>query len=64
MYLADASGYLGSVLVTLAKNWFRVHIQWIGFYTYSVVFFSLVAIPATLSGIYYFTRKNKLKDHE
>lgn len=64
MYLADASGYLGSVLVTLSKNLFQLKLQWVSFYTHGVVFFSIVALPATFFAMRYFNKQHKKMGYE
>jgi hypothetical protein len=58
IYVADASGYLGSVALLLIKNFAEVDLDWLQFFTLSAYATSLVGVVlVTLSGIYFARRK-------
>jgi len=61
MYLADAFGYLGSVAVMLAKEFLSLHIQWSQFYSYGVIFGSILGVVATFFSYFYFNKKYLLQ---
>jgi hypothetical protein len=57
IYLADSFGYLGSVGVLLTKSLFRIHANWLQFYTQLVLITGCVGIIGTGISIFYFVRK-------
>jgi len=58
IYLADASGYLGSVALLLWRNFAMVRLDWLGFFTASAYATSVVGVACTLlAGIYFLRRK-------
>ena len=61
MYLADAFGYLGSVAVMLTKEFLSLDIQWSKFYSYGVVFGSVLGVAATFFSYFYFNKKYLLQ---
>lgn len=61
MYIADAFGYLGSVLVMLSKEFFSVNVKWSGLYSQGVVLVSIVGISATILSFIYFNKKYRLQ---
>ena len=60
MYLSDSFGYLGSILVLFGKEIFKIKLQWVSFYSASVMALSILGIIGTLiSGIYFFNKYKK-----
>lgn len=60
MYLADSFGYLGSIMVLLGKEIFKVQLHWVSFYSQSVLTLSVFGIIGTLiSGIYFIGKYKK-----
>jgi len=58
IYLADASGYLGSVALLLWRNFAMVRLDWLAFFTASAYATSVVGVACTLlAGIYFLRRK-------
>ncbi len=57
MYISDSFGYLGSVFVLLAKEFFGLHLSWTSFFTNLVLVISLFGIVATALAAVYFKRK-------
>jgi hypothetical protein len=57
IYIADAFGYLGSVIVMLTKSFVDIKIQWTSFYSNGVVIFSLIGVIGTMVSLVYFNRK-------
>ncbi len=57
MYISDSFGYLGSVFVLLAKNFFGLHLSWTTFFVNLVLIISLFGISATVIAAIYFKRK-------
>ena len=60
IYIADAFGYLGSVVIILVKSFLEIKLQWTSFYSNGVVIFSLIGIAGTLVSLFYFNRKYRL----
>lgn len=62
IYLADSFGYLGSVGVLLSKEIFKVKLNWVDFFSNSVMGLSVVGVLITVYSAYYFSnKKSKLK---
>ena len=59
IYLADSFGYLGSVSVLLSKEIFKVKLNWVDFFSNSVMVLSVVGVFITLFSAYYFAKKRK-----
>ncbi|NBR37459.1 MAG: hypothetical protein EBT80_08950 [Chitinophagales bacterium] len=59
MYIADAFGYLGTVIVLLMKEYFEWRVNWISFFTFSFYFTSILGIGFILSSLFGFTRQHK-----
>ena len=59
IYLADSFGYLGSVGVLLCKEIGKVQLNWVSFFSNSVLLLSVAGILVTLFSAYYFATKNK-----
>lgn len=57
IYIADAYGYLGSVIVMLIKSFLQIKLQWTWFYSNGVIIFSLIGVMGTLVSLFYFNRK-------
>lgn len=57
IYIADAWGYLGSVIVMLSKSFMEIKLQWTSFYSNGVIVFSFIGVIGTLLSFCYFTRK-------
>jgi len=61
IYLADSFGYLGSVSVLLSKEIFKVQLNWVQFFSNSVMILSVVGVAITVYAAWYFYRK---KNHD
>lgn len=65
IYLADSFGYVGSVGVLFSKEVFKVQLNWVTFFSYSVIVLSAIGILLTAFSMMYFGRKyQKLKSRE
>lgn len=64
MYISDSFGYLGSVLVLLAKSFFGLQLSWTSFFVNLVLFISLFGIIATLIAAVYFRKKYSVPEGE
>jgi MFS family permease len=57
IYLADSFGYVGSVGVMLSKEIFKIELNWVTFFSNSVILLSLVGLALTFfSAIYFYTK--------
>jgi MFS family permease len=59
IYLADSFGYLGSVAVLLSKEVFKVKMNWVSFFSTSVIGLSVVGVFITLFSVLYFMHKKR-----
>ncbi|MGF1923427.1 MAG: DUF5690 family protein, partial [Bacteroidia bacterium] len=59
IYIADSFGYIGSVGVLLSKEIFKIQLNWVTFFSNSVVILSLIGSLLTLFSLYYFSKKYK-----
>jgi MFS family permease len=59
IYIADSFGYVGSIGVLIGKEIFKIQLNWVTFYSNSVIVLSLMGILITLFCLYYFTKKYK-----
>ncbi|RYG18625.1 MAG: hypothetical protein EOO07_08545 [Chitinophagaceae bacterium] len=59
IYIADSLGYVGSIGVLLTKEVFKVQVNWVTFFSNSVVVLSVIGGLITLFSLYYFSRKYK-----
>ncbi|MFQ3579700.1 MAG: DUF5690 family protein [Bacteroidales bacterium] len=59
IYVADAFGYLGSIIVLLYKNFGLKTISWADFFKGAGYISSVVCIALLLFSLYYFNRKHK-----
>jgi len=57
IYVADAFGYLGSVIVMLSKEFLELKMNWSGFYSYGVAIVSFIGIAGTIFSFIYFNNK-------
>ncbi|GGH04866.1 DUF5690 family protein [Mucilaginibacter phyllosphaerae] len=62
IYLADSFGYIGSVGVLLSKEVFKVKLNWVAFFSDSVMVLSVVGLLLTVFSAWYF--KWKYKQHQ
>jgi len=62
IYITDAFGYLGSVVVMLTKESMKIKLQWSVFYSTGVVGFSIIGVIGTLYSVYYFNKKYKQQE--
>ena len=61
IYLADSFGYMGSVGVLLSKEIFKVKLNWVEFFSNSVMWLSVLGTVITIFSAYYFaTKHNKV----
>ena len=59
IYLADSFGYIGSVGVLLSKEVFRVQMNWVSFFSNSVILLSVIGLLLTVFSAFYFRTKYK-----
>lgn len=59
IYIADSFGYVGSIGVLLSKEIFKVQLNWVTFFSNSVVILSIIGSFLTLFSLYYFAQKYK-----
>lgn len=59
IYVADSFGYLGSVSVLLSKEFFKVKLNWVTFFSNSVLWLSVAGTLFTLFSAAYFAWKRK-----
>lgn len=59
IYLADSFGYAGSVGVMLSKEIFKVQLNWVTFFSNSVIWLSLAGLALTIFSSVYFHAKYK-----
>lgn len=62
IYLADSFGYLGSVGVLLSKEIFKVKLNWVDFFSNSVMILSVVGVLITIFSAYYFAGKKRKRE--
>lgn len=59
IYVADSFGYLGSVSVLLSKEIFKVQLNWVHFFSNSVMGLSVAGVLITSYSMYYFYQKQR-----
>lgn len=59
IYLADSFGYLGSVGVLLSKEIFKVQLNWVTFFSNSVIGLSIAGLGLTIFSAIYFSARFK-----
>lgn len=64
IYLADSFGYVGSVGVLLSKEIFNIRLNWVTFFSSSMLLLSLLGIVLTVFSATYFTYKHRLMKKE
>jgi hypothetical protein len=57
IYIADSFGYVGSIGVLMSKEIFKIQLNWVTFFSNSVVILSVVGGLITLFSLLYFTKK-------
>lgn len=57
MYVADAFGYLGSVIVLFVKQFFGLHVSWTTFFVNAVLLICTFGIAGTIIAAIYFRNK-------
>ncbi len=63
IYIADSFGYVGSIGVLLSKEVFKIQLNWVTFFSNSVVILSVIGSLITLFSLYYFSKKYKKLIH-
>jgi hypothetical protein len=54
MYIADAFGYLGTVIILLVKEFFGLHVSWTSFFINAILFITVFGmVGTTLTALYY-----------
>jgi hypothetical protein len=59
IYLADSFGYVGSVGVMMSKEIFKVQLNWVTFFSNSVIWLSFAGLTLTIFSSAYFYAKFK-----
>jgi MFS family permease len=59
IYVADSFGYLGSVSVLLSKEIFKVQLNWVHFFSNSVMALSVAGVFISIYAARYFSTKNE-----
>lgn len=59
IYVADSFGYLGSVSVLVSKEVLKIKLNWVDFFSTSVMALSLAGILITGYAMFYFGRKSE-----
>lgn len=57
IYIADAFGYVGSIGVLVSKEIFKIQLNWVTFFSSSVMILSVIGVALTIYSLYYFSRK-------
>jgi MFS family permease len=57
IYITDAFGYLGSVIIMLVKEAMTFQIRWADFYSRGVIIFALIGLVGTAYSLFYFNKK-------
>jgi MFS family permease len=57
MYIADATGYLGTVSVLFVKQFTSVHVSWLFFFKHSLVAVAVLGMIGVVFSLLYFRRK-------
>lgn len=58
MYIADATGYLGTVSVLFIKQFTSLHLSWLHFFKHSLVTVALLGIIGVAFSLIYFRKKH------
>lgn len=62
IYIADAFGYVGSVLVLLYKNFGQANLSWLNFFIYGTYAVAFIGIGSTLILYFHFTALSKAEE--
>ncbi|RZK53474.1 MAG: hypothetical protein EOO87_12830 [Pedobacter sp.] len=60
IYIADSFGYVGSIGVLVSKEILKVELNWVTFFSNSVIILSVIGVVLTLFSLYYFAKKYKM----
>ncbi|MES2448001.1 MAG: DUF5690 family protein [Bacteroidota bacterium] len=60
IYIADSFGYVGSIGVLLSKEIFKIQLNWVTFFSNSVMILSVIGGLLTIFSLIYFSKKYKL----
>lgn len=60
IYIADSFGYVGSIGVLFSKEILKIQLNWVTFFSGSVVILSVIGSLITLYSLYYFSKKYRL----
>ncbi|TKC01873.1 DUF5690 family protein [Pedobacter cryotolerans] len=60
IYIADSFGYVGSIGVLLSKEIFKIQLNWVTFFSNSVMILSVIGGFLTIFSLIYFSKKYKL----
>ncbi|MER3376070.1 MAG: DUF5690 family protein [Allomuricauda sp.] len=63
IYIADAFGYVGSVLVLLYKNFGQANLSWLNFFVYGTYAVALIGITVSLVLFFHFWARHKSEKH-
>lgn len=61
MYVADAFGYLGTMLVMLGKEWLIVDTNWPSFYSGAAILSACIGVAGVILSLSYFNQKYQSK---
>ena len=62
IYIADAFGYLGSILVLLYKNFGQANVSWLNFFVYGTYAVALIGIVSTSILYVHFVPRHRLEE--
>jgi len=62
IYIADAFGYLGSILVLLYKNFGQANVSWLNFFVYGTYAVALIGIVSTSILYVHFVTRHRLEE--
>lgn len=62
IYIADAFGYLGSILVLLYKNFGQANVSWLNFFVYGTYAVAVIGIVSTLVLYAHFVARRKSEE--
>lgn len=64
MYITDAFGYLGSVILMVTKESMKFDISWSNYFAWGVAIFSVVGSLTIVSSLSWFSRRHKVLEGE
>lgn len=59
IYIADAFGYLGSIVILLYKNFGKANISWLSFFTSALYVLGFLGFVITIYCMYFFKKEHK-----